>query len=207
MFLNLLALERASTVCGDTPRNRLGGKPSAPHGRLAWPSCGNCESPMQFLAQLQSAEDADLLLVFMCQADPGCCDEWELDGGGNCVLRVPQDNLRPVKPPPGVVALPASFALETRSVHATNYSTARQQWQQTQGCAPRDLLGQLGGVPSWLQADETPECEECGELMEFVAQLEEGPADCEMNFGGGGCAYVFQCCCERDAPAKMLWQC
>ena len=43
--------------------------------------------------------------------------------------------------------------------------------------------------------------------MRFLAQLEEGPDwRTEMNFGGGGCGYVFDCTC-RSGSAKLLWQC
>ncbi|WP_261365043.1 hypothetical protein [Anatilimnocola floriformis] len=40
--------------------------------------------------------------------------------------------------------------------------------------------------------------------MNFLAQLEEGPEPA-MNFGGGGCAYVFDCGCGNHS-AKLLWQ-
>jgi hypothetical protein len=49
----------------------------------------------------------------------------------------------------------------------------------------------LGGEPDWIQVDETPECPECGEPMEFYGQLDhlgsiEGLKD-------GGMIYVFLC--------------
>jgi hypothetical protein len=34
---------------------------------------------------------------------------------------------------------------------------------QAHGRTMRDVLGQLGGVPSWLQHDETPTCPSCRE--------------------------------------------
>ncbi|GAA5138512.1 hypothetical protein GCM10023339_79590 [Alloalcanivorax gelatiniphagus] len=55
---------------------------------------------------------------------------------------------------------------------------------------------QLFGEPLWLQAEEVPDCDRCGRAMEFLAQLaqlEQGPDwRTEMNFGGGGVAYLFQ---------------
>ncbi|MFB7113316.1 hypothetical protein [Streptomyces sp. NPDC056190] len=70
----------------------------------------------------------------------------------------------------------------------------------------RDVLGQLGGVPSWLQHDETPACPSRAQPMSFMAQLEEGRDHrTAMNFGGGGCGYVFVCAsCEEGS---FLWQC
>jgi hypothetical protein len=32
----------------------------------------------------------------------------------------------------------------------------------------------LGGVPAWVQNDETPPCPKCGRRMEFVAQIDSG---------------------------------
>ncbi|MGL6074675.1 MAG: hypothetical protein ACRC8S_10985 [Fimbriiglobus sp.] len=49
----------------------------------------------------------------------------------------------------------------------------------------------LGGQPDWIQADETPDCPECSEAMEFYGQLDhlgsvEGLQDLGM-------IYVFLC--------------
>jgi uncharacterized protein YwqG len=64
----------------------------------------------------------------------------------------------------------------------------------------------LGGVPTWIQGDETPECSECGESMDFVAQIdsvehrnehnpvmEEPPKHVDFMFGDVGMIYVFYC--------------
>ncbi len=43
--------------------------------------------------------------------------------------------------------------------------------------------------------------------MRLAAQLEQGPdADTEMNFGGGGTAFVFSCPTHPE-QARFLWQC
>ncbi|MEM4987355.1 DUF4272 domain-containing protein [Collimonas sp. H4R21] len=55
--------------------------------------------------------------------------------------------------------------------------------------------------------ERIPVCDSCNNPMSFVAQLEQGPDwTTAMNFGGGGCAYVYRCTC-RTHQAKMLWQC
>jgi len=33
-----------------------------------------------------------------------------------------------------------------------------------------EILGQYDGIPSWIQGDETPECDCCSKSMNFVAQ-------------------------------------
>ncbi len=43
---------------------RLGGRPLAPKD-FVWPSCGDCQRPLQFLAQLLMS-GAELLLLFSC---------------------------------------------------------------------------------------------------------------------------------------------
>ena len=63
-----------------------------------------------------------------------------------------------------------------------------------------------GGVPSWLQHDETPTCPPCAQPMSFMAQLEEGrDYRTAMNFGGDGCGYAFACAPCKEGP--FLWQC
>ncbi len=72
----------------------IGGTPLA-HSATRWPSCRSCSSAMQFLAQLplESISEAGIhtdqtLLLFQCQADPGLCDEWDAQSGGNAALLV-----------------------------------------------------------------------------------------------------------------------
>lgn len=167
---------------------------------------------MQFLGQLRSvppgSERDDLLLLFMCQNDPGLCEEWDADAGGNAAVAVSADDLRHAQPPSeGVVLRDTCYGAAVLPFAAADYDAARDAWAAANGRSPREVLGQAGGEPAWVQNDETPSCELCGEPMTLVAQLEQGPAaGTEMNFGGGGCAYVFRC--RRDAlSAKMLWQC
>ena len=85
-----------------------------------------------------------------------------------------------------------------------------------------DRLGErskLGGMPDWVQNDETPRCTGCGELMTFVGQLDsvehqstDNPhsinalsSDQEFMFGDVGMIYVFFCkdCLEPVA----IFQC
>jgi hypothetical protein len=56
------------------------------------------------------------------------------------------------------------------------------------------VAGQYGGVPEWIQDDETP----AG--TEFVASIEPGPLG--FDLGDAGRAYVF----SDGARASVLWQ-
>lgn len=191
-----------------TAETAFGGRPSAPAGLMEWPVCRSCNGPMQFLGQLLQSGSNELLLLFMCQNEPGMCDEWDADGGGNQVVAVAPTSLELVHPPSsGEVGRPTRYGARIVFRPEESYEAARAAWSTENDASPREVLGQVGGTPSWLQGDEVPICSSCHEPMRFVAQLEQGPDwQTEMNFGGGGCAYVFHCSC-RSAQPKLLWQC
>jgi hypothetical protein len=205
----LVSLLIADAGTGLKDGTRFGGQPMAPRDGFSWPTCASCESEMHFLGQLRADEQSgeDLLLLFMCQSDPGMCDEWDADAGGNKVVAVSADGAALAKPADKKNALrPTSYAAKIAHVAGDDYDTARSEWSKSSGKSQRQVLGQIGGRPAWLQGEEIPSCNACSEPMSFVAQLEEGPdADTSMNFGGGGCAYVYRCGCSKD-QAKMLWQ-
>ncbi|WP_092412941.1 hypothetical protein [Collimonas sp. OK307] len=166
---------------------------------------------MQFLGQLRLKKQDDgepLLLLFMCQNDPGLCDEWDANAGGNKVVSVDCQSLSLVEPPNGGDTIrPILHGAILVDVESENYDTARVDWAVAADVNPQEVLGQLAGQPSWIQGEEVPVCDSCNNPMSFVAQLEQGPDwETAMNFGGGGCAYVYRCSCGKH-QAKMLWQC
>jgi hypothetical protein len=171
--------------------SRSGGVPLVP-ADLAWPGCATCGRPLQFLVQLLPDDVPGLdhlLLIFMCQNDPGMCDEWEPFAGGNRAYLVPQADLAPAEPPAvGETRLDGVTRLTFEPAVSSNADRA---------------LGWVDGQPDWIQDDETPACPRCDAPMTFVAQLEEGPSG--MNFGGGGCGYAFVC--VHCLQAAFLWQC
>jgi hypothetical protein len=196
---------------------RTGGVPLVPAG-FTWPQCAACSGSMQFLAQLlvnapgahgaAAAAVAECVLsVFMCQNDPGLCDEWDPVAGGNRALLFPRAGLTPAPvPAEGETLLSETCGIDCTAIDAVPYHAARGNWSQAYGRPLRDVLGQLGGVPSWLQHDETPACPSCAQPMSFMAQLEEGRDHrTAMNFGGGGCGYAFACASCREG--SFLWQC
>lgn len=191
---------------------RFGGRPLIPTGKeFRWPCCTSCSGPMRFLGQI-ALEDRDakrMMLVFICENDPGMCDEWDAESGGNSAIIVMIDDaVQLAEVPEGNCTVRDTlFGAHAKHVDSQSYEDAREEWAQQNNCSPRLVLGHLGGEPSWIQADERPVCDHCRNDMEFVAQLEEGPDyETAMNFGGGGCAYVFRCSCTQHT-AKFLWQC
>lgn len=147
---------------------------------------------MQFIGQIP-LDSSRLQLIFMCQNDPGLCDEWDADGGGNKALIVPTQGLQLMEPPE---------TGETLLGEISGCTLEPKQGRSSGG--NRALLGQLGGEPDWIQEDETPKCDDCGQQMRFVAMLEEGHNHKTSANYGGGAAYAF--CCDGCSKAKFLWQ-
>lgn len=179
----------------------FGGLPVKEIGKtLEWPRCRTCDAEMQYLGKIKT--DIGLELVFMCANDPGLCDEWDADGGGNKVIIVNDENLEFFKPDNMELALrKTEYGVNIVETNTVDYDRARADWEGNR----REVLGQLYGEPTWIQGEETPECDCCKISMRFVAQLEEGPDHkTAMNFGSG-VAYLFDCKVGRTA--KFLWQC
>jgi len=170
-----------------------------------WPVCKSCQLPMQYLGRI--ATDIGLEQIFMCQNNPGCCNEWDSESGANTVLITDSSCLNCASAPTnGEVVRNCEHGAKIVEIDAEDYDEARLKWKEESGLGMRQVLGQVYGEPQWLQNDETPTCAGCGNKMRFVAQLEQGPNwETEMNFGGGGCAYLFDCRC--NGSAKFLWQC
>ena len=145
---------------------------------------------MQFLAQVMPGDLGlddwrDVLSVFLCQNDPGLCEEWDPAAGGNQALLFPPAGLQAAVVPPG----PATVLGEVSAVRCVtadgDYAEARLGLGRARGPSRGDVLGQLGGQPSWVQGDETPACTGCATPMSFAVQLEEGrDYRTAANFGG-----------------------
>ncbi|MGW1768561.1 hypothetical protein ACWCQL_31535 [Streptomyces sp. NPDC002073] len=202
---------------------RVGGLPLAPAG-TTWPTCTACSGPLRFIAQIVLDGDRGVLSVFMCGNDPGQCEEWSATGGGNRAYLFPSAGLVPlplpalpadpaadpdegdeVDPDDDVRQLGAVRTVERVAVAGSGYRQAAKAWSERTGRARNEILGQLGGVPDWLQYDETPDCPGCGLAMAHVATLEEGPDHVTAPNFGSGSAYAHAC--EPCGRAAFLWQC
>jgi hypothetical protein len=155
----------------------------------------------------EAAAGRGVLSIFMCQNDPGLCGDWDPASGGNRALLFPRGGLAPTPvPAEGNTLLPEACGIDYVMIDADTYEEARGHWSEKSGRPLREVLGQLGGAPSWLQAEETPSCPSCAQPMGFVAQFEEGhDHSTAANFGGGGCGYAFAC--EPCGQGAFLWQC
>lgn len=194
------------------PDATVGGTPLAP-ANTPWPVCSTCRAHMQFLSQLPMREvredlihlEDKVLLLFQCQSQPGLCDEWDPESGGNAALLVSSLARVPLEIPQGATLLPA----ESRIGFVPYDDSACEETPDDSYCAEVDaadskIIGKAGGVPLWIQGDETPHCS-CGEPMVFVAQLEASGGG-GINFGDAGAGYAFVCA-SCHSSAKFLWQC
>ncbi len=200
----LMIYDGSAPADSDVPRT--GGVPLAPAG-FAWPLCG-CGGPLQFFAHLP-VEDC-VLSVFLCQNDPGACEFWDASSSANRVYLFPREELRPVAvPEAGLTLLPATSAIRTHvvtidpeeacdeeGIEPDAYDLARSGWKrepEERFGEQREVLGSLGGSPSYLEDDRLPVCPSCTGTMEFAAHLEEGRTrETTMNLGGQ-LGYVFVC--------------
>ena len=190
----------------------FGGRPVMPRGTpFNWPVCKACKGQMQFLGRLAVPADefgeARFALLFMCNNDPGLCDEWDPDEGANFVFIVPSKDADTTPNSPAATAIrKTTYGATLLSLPIADYDAALKAWANDNKKPAREVLGQLFGEPTWVQSEHRPACDKCGKTMRFIAQVEEGPdMNDQMNFGGG-CAYVFECNCGSNI-GKFLWQC
>lgn len=200
--INLLVYSQQG---GDISATSFGGYPVKNSAEdFSWPACAYCHLPMQFLGKI--AHDAHLYQIFMCQNDPGVCEEWDPNDGANKIIVTKPTRLEYVSAPSDGESLrEIEYSASLVPIESENYEEARNLWADQNKQELRMVLGQMGGAPWWVQGDETPVCDSCQQPMRFLAQLEEGPEhNTAMNFGNG-CAYVFNCDCNYSG--KFLWQC
>ncbi|NYV73286.1 hypothetical protein [Streptomyces sp. UH6] len=211
MQTTLMIYDGLTSADSDAPRT--GGVPLAPAG-FTWPLCGSCcGEPLQFFAHLPV--EYGVLSVFVCQNDPGACESWDAESGANRVYLFPREELQPVAvPETGVTLLPATSAIRTHVVALDPeeiddddelapdpYDLARSGWKRGPDepfGRQREVLGSLGGSPSYLEDDRLPACPSCTGTMDFAAHLEEGiSVQTAMNLGGQ-LGYVFVCRACRE---------
>ena len=208
---------------------KIGGSPVFSE-KPDWPICKQCGQNMDFLAQIPLSDPIpfsktyQMAYIFMC---PGSfdqrgwlqCDTWDPVSGANKVIL--QNYTGTTFIPETVSEYPDYFVTLTRSKEPL-IDTADYKIEDDLHDIVSDKT-KIGGVPLWLQTNETPKCPVCNGAMIFVAQLDaelDGslPAqftnkDLEyynfLHFGGDdGIGYVFLC--KRECTSEGItfqWQC
>lgn len=167
------------------PQDKLGGYPwGLPKSK--WPICAACKKPQTLLAQFgHSPGRLDLLgsgrslLVFHCNNDPGMCDDWAHDSGGNAAFVLEAADLESrlsSSPGPSVPAYPEAAVqtwLERDDKIAPDlhdsFFTDETYVALDESVIDRVTTGtRLGGVPAWIQSpSDTPQGG-----WQFVGQLD-----------------------------------
>ena len=84
----------------------------------------------------------------------------------------------------------------------------RWQFQDWALSNSRENLNRVGGLPSWIQDADYPECPGCNQKMSFVYQLDSDLPTIdggEWLWGSGGICYIFWC--NDCRVSGYHWQC
>lgn len=206
---------------------KVGGSPVL-LGEIDWPVCGTCEQPMDFLAQIPLHEPIAFLdhyavaYVFMCSGKSSArpwvqCKPWDAFAGANRVV-LQSGQGKNIVPTPSPTY--PDYSINLQKVTEPMIDTSDYSTDEDLRAAVSEST-KLGGVPAWLQNNDTPRCPKCGERMRFVAQLNaelDGPLPADpskwsnekykfLEFGDDGLGYLFICDKERSTHgAAFLWQ-
>lgn len=86
----------------------------------------------------------------------------------------------------------------------------KEPWDQYDALLDRldafmDYATLVGGYPHWIQGEDTPLCDECGNRMKMLAQL-DSEEEAGIMWVDTGCVYLFQCP-QHPRALKLTLQC
>lgn len=208
-----------------TPISKLGGQPVFV-ARIESPHCRSCGQPMDFLGQfrldtpLPLSRHYQMAYVFMCPGkydDRGwlVCPTFEPFSGANALLL--QTDRGPALMPE-ISSRYLDYTLTLKQVPEPDIDVSEFDLDEALRMQV-SYTTKIGGVPAWIQANETPNCPHCGRPMRFVGQIDASPdgrlpADISQwkqyhffDFGDVGLGYVFICPNDCSPNGAFLWQC
>ncbi len=160
------------------------------------PTCKACHESMSLICTIDDPNIIDKpTLIFQCCNDPGMCEDWSPEEGGNCVLS--HDALSEESSPNEVLIECVSIDVSEEDLENEDYGYFDILCDDERF---EHVLGKVHGQPMWLQGEETPDC--CSKPMTFTMQFSECG---DINLGGGGIGYLFSC--DECQDNKFLWQC
>lgn len=215
---------------GDLTASKFAGKPWLSADET-WPTCPNCQKPMQLFLQLNLDKLPEslngkfgngLLQFFYCTSydKPLCevdCEAWE-PFATTKLVRIIQPNTTPSEMDiPEIEDLfPAKLIVgwEQRDeypgreeIELDNYTIDNKAFDIVYKRPRRE--DKLAGWPSWVQFPEYPNCPTCNrEMNQFIFQIDSGDDNNNIlyNWGDMGAAYLVQCPKHKE-QAACLWQC
>ena len=82
---------------------------------------------MQYQGKIKT--DIGLEMIFMCNNDPGMCDEWDSENLGNKVIIISGENLEILQPLDKTLSLrEAEYGIKIVEVVSDDYDSARESW-------------------------------------------------------------------------------
>ena len=201
------------------PVSKFGGDPVW-IGPPQWPLADGTGEPMGFICQFRLPPELrrgghEMAYVFMAgmNGDEVVCPT-SADFGENAVILQPGPfepnvktqpltsgpTLKGWRDAPGVKHVD-DWQNDGRELVPVEYCVREQVVSDRCSEDAAGMMAFVGGEPSWVQGDETPE----GGPWDLLAQIHSYPAPYVVEFGDAGVAYVF---IRRDGhAAKMLCQC
>jgi hypothetical protein len=203
-----------------------------------WPNCVECGATMSHVAALKHdserlnlGKDGRIVLIFMCEENPGMCETWDANSGANAVVFLEESQLRPkitLPPTSDTVVLPEARVLaweqkedgvkeedypryfNNRDYFALGEAEDGEDEDDEGGDTMSPNSGfKLGSIPCWVQgAEEGPK-----EPFRFVAQLSpiveiSGADQLEVaTYGDYGLAYLFVLPDAEKPEGAFFWQC
>ena len=174
-----------------------------------WPIATRTGAPMQFIAQiaLDPFGFAGAVAYLFMEGENGAGDTWEPEGGANAVIIQPSDALLPVavkgRPDgPGLFEfkpVPQGNVRQKQDCELAVVLHGEADLELEEG--DEEVRNKIGGVPNWLQGDETPTD---GEWI-LLLQLNSARVPFEVDFGDAGVGYAFLS--SDGKRGKFLWQC
>lgn len=206
----LIEFERAEQPIAE-PVSKFGGAPvwvAAPQ----WPLSRETGQPMRFIAQIAldpalfGGEPGRVAYLFMTD-DEDADSTWEPGGGENALviqpsyadLHVATFLLR--QGPSLFEMVPTSqggLLVESPCEFAMRLSPLLDD--EVRDVADHSFDNQIGGIPTWLQSDETPHTG-----WRLLLQLDSASVPFSINFGDAGVGYAFLS--PNGTWGLFLWQC
>lgn len=211
------------------PIFKIGGNPIF-LAETMWPHCERCGKEMIFLAQIpllnpiSFSTTFQMAYLFMCVADDRRyqCYPWEAYSGANRVIL--QTGEKQIVGTPSQPSPYPDYKGYFQQAQETTFYPKDEGKERISDTSKRNQPSEqtkLGGIPAWVQYDETPSCHICHKPMRLLIQIDaalDGTLPMNfyqypqesflfLDFGDAGLGYVFICptTCSPQSAA-FLWQ-
>ncbi len=203
--------------------SKFSGIAAVPSGE-DWPTCPNCDNPMQLFLQLNSSHlptgaprfGSGLLQLFYCtNQEPQCevdCEAF-VPASESVLARLidPASAVAPASRPAEILA-PCGIVGWNAAIDYPHYEDLENAGVELSDdeidAYENDFPvegDKLGGWPAWVQGSEFTDCSKCGKEMDFVFQI-DSKDNLPYMFGDLGTGHLQQCANHQD-EMSFHWAC